>query len=212
MAIRNFLRRALFEFISRNSEGLDRGEVWHFNAVDLGTYCGYSALVLCHAIKSTLMELEASGDGRAKCVEFTVYTTEISSKLINVAQSMFRLGKMDKYVRPILVKEGEALSGALQSNGCDRVDFLLLDHAKNLYLSDLTDLETTLLLKAGSYVSADNVVFNRLDSYRDHMANWARAGVVETRLDEMNLEYSNNLKDGIEMSRYLKDPLRAQEE
>jgi hypothetical protein len=44
------------------------------------------------------------------------------------------------------------------------------------------------------------------------MANWARAGVVETRLEEMNLEYSNNLKDGIEMSRYLKDPLRAQEE
>jgi hypothetical protein len=61
----------------------------------------------------------------------------------------------------------------------------------------LIDLEKHRFLGIGSYVSADNVVFNRLDSYRDHMATLAREGVVQTKLEEMNLEYSNNLKDGI---------------
>ncbi|KAL3805286.1 hypothetical protein HJC23_008993 [Cyclotella cryptica] len=212
LAVRSFLQCSLLDFINRHSEELINGHAKKFICVDVGTYCGYSALVLCHAIRSTLMELEARKDSRAKCVEFEVLTTEISSKLINVAQSMFRLGKMDKFIRPILVKEGDVLSEVIKSHlnrdrdgnvamdnniATTQIDFLLLDHAKNLYLTDLTDLESHHLLTAGSYVSADNVVFNRLDSYRHHMATLARDGIVETRLEEMNLEYSNNLKDGI---------------
>ena len=65
------------------------------------------------------------------------------------------------------------------------------------YLRDVKDLEGAKLLSAGSYVSADNVVFNRLDEYREHMRKLKLQGVVESRLEEMNLEYSNNLKDGI---------------
>ena len=82
----------------------------------------------------------------------------------------------------------------MKQNDVTGIDFLLFDHAKNLYLSDLNGLEESGLLKAGSYVSADNVVFNKLDSQLQ------AKGVVETRLDEMNLEYSNNLKDGIEQT------------
>eukprot|EP00573_Skeletonema_grethae_P012856 CAMPEP_0201695800 /NCGR_PEP_ID=MMETSP0578-20130828/7652_1 /ASSEMBLY_ACC=CAM_ASM_000663 /TAXON_ID=267565 /ORGANISM="Skeletonema grethea, Strain CCMP 1804" /LENGTH=66 /DNA_ID=CAMNT_0048181705 /DNA_START=254 /DNA_END=455 /DNA_ORIENTATION=+ len=63
-----------------------------------------------------------------------------------------------------------------------------------IYLSDLNDLEASGLLKAGCHVSEDNAVFLQAK------------GKVETRLDEMNLEYSNNLKDGIEQTIYLKDP------
>ena len=72
-----------------------------------------------------------------------------------------------------------------------------MDHAKHLYLDDLRDLEDARLLRAGSRVCADNVVFNRLDAYRDHVHELELEGVVESRLEEMNLEYSNNLKDGM---------------
>lgn len=140
--------------------------------------------------------------------EFHIYTTEVSSKLINVAQSVFRMAKMEQYITPILMKADgkESLSASMKQHGITNIDFLLFDHAKNLYLSDLNDLEVGGLLKAGSYVSADNVVFNKLDAYRYHMEQLQAKGVVETRLDEMNLEYSNNLKDGIEQTIYLKDP------
>jgi len=203
VAVRSFLQRSLHDFIARNSEALHNGRKMQFTAVDLGTYCGYSALVMCHAIRSLLLDMEALGDMRAKYVEFEVVTTEISSKLINVAQSLFRLGKMDKFVTCILVKDGDLLSQVIQThfnNGDgmkNQVDFLLLDHKKAIYLTDLMDLESHNMLRSGSYVAADNVIFNQLDSYRHHMAKQAKAGIVETRLVEVNLEYSNNLKDGI---------------
>ena len=131
----------------------------------------------------------------------------MSTKLINVANSMFRLAKMESYITPIFMKAEDSLSQTLQENGVtDQIDFLLLDHDKPRYLSDIKDLEKSKYLKSGSYVSADNVVFNRLDEYRQHMRSLALKGTVETRLDMMNLEYSNNLKDGIEMTVYLKDP------
>ena len=196
--IRNFLQRSVYDFIARHSDELYNGHVKKFTAVDLGTYCGYSALVMCHAIRSLLMELEASGDVRAKYVEFEVITTEVSSKLMNVAQSIFRMGKMDKFVTLMLLKDGDVLSNVLNTHLSNtKIDFLLLDHSKTLYLTDLIDLESHKLLGAGSYVSADNVIYNRLDSYRDHMAQLAAKGIVQTRLEEINLEYSNNLKDGI---------------
>jgi predicted O-methyltransferase YrrM len=199
VVVRNFLQRSLHDFIARHSDELYHGKRMRFVAVDLGTYCGYSALVMCHAIQSLLIELQATGDSRANHVEFEVITTEVSSKLMNVAQSIFRLGKVDKFVSPILIKDGDLLSDVLKKHFNDtvKIDFLLLDHSKTLYLTDLIDLEKHRFLGIGSYVSADNVVFNRLDSYRDHMATLAREGVVQTKLEEMNLEYSNNLKDGI---------------
>lgn len=203
--VRNFLQRSLHDFIARHSDELYNGHIKAFVAVDLGTYCGYSALVMCNAIKSMLIELEATGDARAKYVKFEVITTEVSSKLINVAQSIFRLGKMDKFVTPVLVKDGNSLSGVLKNHGTAKINFLLLDHSKSLYLTDLKDLETHGFLGAGSYVAADNVVFNRLDSYRDHMATLAALGVAQTKLEEMNLEYSNNLKDGIGKSCWCND-------
>ena len=122
---------------------------------------------------------------------------------------------MEAYITPIFMKNEDAaktsspsdvLSSTLREHGVTNIDFLLLDHDKSRYLSDLQDLEQSHLLRAGSYVSADNVVFNRLDAYRDHMHALALEGVVESRLEEMNLEYSNNLKDGLEMTKYLKDP------
>lgn len=186
-------------------DSLKRGD-WankKFTCVDLGTYCGYSALVLAQTLCRFLEDQKQKGN----TFEFHIYTTEVSTKLINVANSVFRLAKMETYITPIFMKSEDSLSQTLQENGVtDQIDFLLLDHDKPRYLSDIKDLEQSTYLKSGSYVSADNVVFNRLDEYRQHMRALALKGIVETRLDEMNLEYSNNLKDGIEMTVYLKDP------
>jgi len=107
----------------------------------------------------------------------------------------------------------QSLSRVLREQySISKIDFLLFDHAKHLYLRDLQNLERTKLIGKGSHVCADNVVFNRLDTYREHMRRLEQlrivddendgggcsgGGVVVTRLEEMNLEYSNNLKDGM---------------
>mmetsp|Transcript_33101 Transcript_33101/g.80081 ORF Transcript_33101/g.80081 Transcript_33101/m.80081 type:complete len:419 (-) Transcript_33101:166-1422(-) len=205
VAIGRFLRDGVENHL-RTDNNISNGEVKKFICVDLGTYCGYSALVLA----STLRQFLEDHPEQEK-FEFHIYTTEVSTKLLNVAQSVFRLAKMEKYITPVLVKPDgeESLSRVLRERfGVAGIDFLLLDHAKHLYLDDLRDLEDASMLGAGSYVSADNVVFNRLDAYREHIHQLELGGVVESRLEEMNLEYSNNLKDGIEMTVYLKDPPR----
>ncbi|KAL7461876.1 hypothetical protein ACHAXS_002282 [Conticribra weissflogii] len=199
--ISKFLERSIDAFVERNSL-LDGKKNKKFVCVELGTYCGYSALVLASTLRRAVMKYGKD------VFDFRIYTTEVSSKLLNVATSIFRLAKMENYVTTILVEEGNLLPKTLEkylSDDSDGIDFLLLDHAKPLYLPDLMDLESARLLRKHSFVSADNVVFNRLDGYRNHMKRWEAAGVVETTLEEMNLEYSNNLKDGIEMTVYLTD-------
>lgn len=174
--------------------------------MELGTYCGYSALVLATTLRQLIQDLSSNDYESNNPFEFHIYTTEVSSKLINVAQSVFRLAKMETYITPILLKEGNDpitngsnnLSKTLrEKHNISHIDFLLLDHAKSHYLNDLHALENSKLLSRGSHVSADNVVFNRLDAYRDHMHKLKARGIVESHLEEMNLEYSNNLKDGI---------------
>lgn len=208
VAIGRFLREGVESYLKRTST--NQKEVKKFVCVELGTYCGYSALVLATTLRQFIEEHQSiDNNEEQQQLEFHIYTTEVSTKLLNVAQSVFRLAKMEQFITPILVKADgpKKLSSYLKKDhGITNIDFLLLDHAKHLYLNDLHDLESSGLLKGGSYVSADNVVFNRLDAYRDHMHTLSLNGVVESRLEEMNLEYSNNLKDGMEMTVYLKDP------
>ena len=72
-----------------------------------------------------------------------------------------------------------------------RIDFLLLDHAKECYLSDLQQLERTGLLQAGTAVVADNVVFFQLDEYRSYVQQQQRHNhTVTTQLVPVALEYS----------------------
>ena len=65
----------------------------------------------------------------------------------------------------------ESLSAVMKQNDVMSIDFLLFDHAKNLSIGYLNDLEASGLLKAGCHVSEDNVVFLQAK------------GIVETRLD-----------------------------
>ena len=92
------------------------------------------------------------------------------------------------------------------------------------------------MVRAGTHVAADNVVFAEIDDYRHYMAGLAEKGTVTSRLeDSLMVEYcqpelesqqqeetksghekipsskstitKDMLRDGIEFSVYLKDPL-----
>ena len=117
----------------------------------------------------------------------------------------------------------------LSLHAATQIDFLFIDHDKSLYLQDLQSLENDGMIGEGTFVAADNVVFAKIDDYRDYMKDLAAKGVVETILEEGFLEYSEPertrqqssgsdtqpyeteqrrelLRDGIEMSIYRADP------
>eukprot|EP00527_Entomoneis_sp_CCMP2396_P007655 CAMPEP_0198139672 /NCGR_PEP_ID=MMETSP1443-20131203/2946_1 /TAXON_ID=186043 /ORGANISM="Entomoneis sp., Strain CCMP2396" /LENGTH=398 /DNA_ID=CAMNT_0043801871 /DNA_START=56 /DNA_END=1252 /DNA_ORIENTATION=+ len=111
--------------------------------------------------------------------------------------------------------------------------FVFLDHDKDLYKEDLQNLESEGLIRKDCAVAADNVVFFRLDDYRNYIQQHADQRIVSTQLVTGQVEYMNanvippalptssstsaneqhqqeeeeeDWQDGIELSIYLKDP------
>lgn len=154
--------------------------------VELGAYCGYSAILLAKSVKELAPNLK-----------FHVYSTEINAQNCQVANSMILMAKLAKYITVLPFQPScESLSTLLKPHVL-QIDFLLLDHAKDMYLDDLLELEKNGFIKKNSHVAADNVVFNRLEGYRHHVGKLAKRFIAETRLVEMTLEYSDDIKDGI---------------
>eukprot|EP00566_Odontella_aurita_P009724 CAMPEP_0113540062 /NCGR_PEP_ID=MMETSP0015_2-20120614/8271_1 /TAXON_ID=2838 /ORGANISM="Odontella" /LENGTH=434 /DNA_ID=CAMNT_0000439823 /DNA_START=401 /DNA_END=1705 /DNA_ORIENTATION=- /assembly_acc=CAM_ASM_000160 len=202
-----------------------------FVAVELGTYCGYSAILIARTVRKC-----------APSLNFKLYSIDINREYLEVARELVRMAKLEHYVTliefdPRSEKLSEVLTERIAADNNDdddddddgdgdgepeaeasKIDFLFLDHAKDRYLSDLNELEQADMIGRGSHVVADNVVVNskELGGYREYVGGLARDGgdavdkIAETDMIEGRLEYTENLKDGIEFTVYLKDPPRGQ--
>lgn len=176
-----------------------------FVVVELGSYCGYSAIRMARALSSLSTETN----------DFHIYSIDVQPKLLRIATDMTRLAGLDHCISFHLLRKGTSLHHLLQEilgadeKGGNRsehtgindddttmkmIHFCMLDHAKDLYLSDLLQLERHGHLRQGSAVAADNVIFARIDDYRRHVQS---AAYLSTRLVAGPLEYQEEIPDGI---------------
>ena len=157
---------------------------------------------------------QQSGDSTS--IDFTIFTVDVNPQTQQVARQMVELAGLSDHVSFVLLptptgtsmpdastNDNQRLSDQLHRamrerfGGDDQqqpphpIDFLFVDHAKELYLPDVQQLERGGFLRAGSAVAADNVVFFRLDEYRRYMQQQQAQGVVDTHLvsDNIWLEY-----------------------
>jgi catechol O-methyltransferase len=163
--------------------------------VELGTYCGYSAVRLGQTLQ------------QAHCPDCHIYTVEINPQYAAIAQRLIRLAKLDKLITILLLDDAESdLVSLLKSKLGDKtIGFLFLDHDKDVYLADLQKLERTMIVR-GTHVAADNITFSQIDNYRIYVKALSAQGIVDTKLVETQLEYSepdanefnrDALRDGI---------------
>lgn len=165
--------------------------------VEIGTYCGYSSTLLASFLK---------GFGRS----FDYYTVDVDEERSKIARQIHKLVGFDDCIHPLVLNpKSDTLESLLRKHlKTDSIDLLFLDHAKSLYLSDLQQLENCGLIRKGSFVAADNIVYFDLKEYRQHFADMAERGIVRTRLVESWLEYcepdieldksrENALRDGV---------------
>ena len=162
--------------------------------VELGTYCGYSSILLA----KTMLELKKP---------FHLFTIEVDRGNASVASELIQLASLDKHISVLLLDpDVEPLSVLLSQRLCEvrsksshdqvpMIDFLFIDHDKSLYLSDLQQLEKSGFIRAGSFVAADNVVFAEIHDYRQHINMLSQKNVVRTQLKEAPLEYSEPDRD-----------------
>jgi catechol O-methyltransferase len=187
-----------------------------FCIVELGSYCGYSAICMAQGLLLLQQQLMNNSSCTSTDTQptFHIYSIDIHPKLLRIAEEITRLAGMDHVVShhllryktaddtsalhnlldTILAHDEPAVTISSDNNLHETIDFLFLDHDKDLYLSDLQQLERYGWLRTGSAVAADNVVFANIHGYRSHVLS---ADYIRTRLVESPLEYQDEIADGI---------------
>jgi len=157
--------------------------------LELGTYCGYSALRLARAMPP---------GARVVTIEFNAANAAIARGIWDHAgltdQVTVVVGTLGDGGRTMDVLEAE--------HGFGAVDFAFVDHDKAAYLPDLQRILERGWLKAGSVVVADNVKFPGAPDYRAFMKEHD-GSTWRTVEHETHVEYQSLLKDLVLESQYL---------
>ncbi|CAI5760231.1 unnamed protein product [Candida verbasci] len=117
--------------------------------IELGGYIGYSAVLLANEI---IDDLDAK-----------FYSFELNPEFAKISTEVIKLAGLSRKVEIIVGKASYNLplfKERLQSEKGQFVplDFILLDHWKNLYLPDLKLMEQINLIAPGTLICADNVI------------------------------------------------------
>lgn len=151
--------------------------------LELGTYCGYSALRLARAsTPDTLVHSVEYSAANAAIARRNLDHAGVSHRVEVVVGSISDGGSTLRHLRTV--------SGL----GPGSVDLVFIDHAKELYLPDLQRIVDEGWLHPGSVVVADNVGFPGAPEYRAFMRSQEGAG-WRTVEHKTHVEYQSTLPD-----------------
>ncbi|XP_066894904.1 transmembrane O-methyltransferase homolog isoform X2 [Kogia breviceps] len=153
-------------------------------ALELGTYCGYSTLLIARALPP---------GGRLLTVERDPRTAAVAEKLIRLA------GFDERTVELIVGRSEEVIPRLRTQYQMNRADLVLLTHRPRCYLRDLQLLEAHALLPAGATVLADHVLFPGAPRFLQYAKSCGR---YRCRLHHTGLPDFPAIKDGIAQLTY----------
>lgn len=159
-------------------------------ALELGTYCGYGALRIARAAPNA-----------------KVYSVELAeANAVNARQIWAHAGVADRVTCVVgtISDGGRTLDALANEHGfaAEALDFVFLDHDKDVYLNDLKSIMDRGWLRPGSVVVADNVRVPGAPKYREYMQQeqGKRWNTVEHKT---HVEYQTMLSDLVLESDYL---------
>ena len=160
--------------------------------LELGTYCGYSALRTVRAMP---------GDAHLYSVEFSSANAAIARRILDHAGA----GDRVTVVVGTLGDDGRTIAALETEHGFGEgtLDFVFVDHAKDAYLPDLERIVERRWLRQGAVVVADNVKFPGVPGYREYMREH-EGRVWRTTEHETHVEYQTMIKDLVLESEYLR--------
>ncbi|XP_078083793.1 catechol O-methyltransferase-like [Mustelus asterias] len=146
--------------------------------LELGTYCGYSALRMVRVLRSGARLL----------------TIEFNPANANIAKQIFRFAAVEDKVEILEGSSGNIIPQLKKKYEVDTLDFVFLDHWKDRYQPDTQLLEECGLLRKGTVLLADNVIAPGAPEFLQYVRN--NPHYVCTHYAS-NLEYTK-LRDGME--------------
>ncbi len=160
--------------------------------LELGTYCGYSALRMARALPA---------DARIVSVELNEANARVARRILEHAGAADRV----TLVVGTLGDGGGTMDTLEQQHGvtAGAVDFVFIDHDKDAYLPDLERLLRRGWLHPGTVVVADNVRFPGAREYRAFMSR-EEGRTWRTVEHDTHVEYQSLIKDLMLESEYLR--------
>jgi catechol O-methyltransferase len=159
--------------------------------LELGTYCGYSALRMARVMPP---------GARVVSIELSEANAAVARRILEHA------GVGDRVTVVVgTLGDGGTTMDVLESEhgfAAGAVDFVFLDHAKQAYLPDLKRLLERRWLRPGSVVVADNVRLPGAPEYRAFMSS-EQGRTWQTVEHKAHVEYQTLLKDLVLESRLL---------
>ncbi|MHA3021254.1 O-methyltransferase [Mycobacterium sp. BMJ-28] len=155
-------------------------------ALELGTYCGYSALRIARAAPAT-----------------RVFSVELSADNAEIARRIWAHAGVADRVTCVVGTLGDG-GTTLDTLGFapGSLDFVFIDHAKSAYLPDLQSILDRGWLHSGSIVVADNVKLPGAPKYRAYMKQH-QGSLWQTVEHPTHAEYQTLLPDLVLESQYL---------
>ncbi len=151
------------------------------NVLELGTYCGYSAILMGQHLKD---------GGHIDSLEVNPDTAATAREIIDYAG----LSEV------VTVHEGAAAN--IIPNLDKTYQLVFIDHWKDQYLPDLLTIEAHDVTGPGTVIVADNVGMFDAGGYLSHVRE---SGRYENRHYDAHMEYSDTIYDAVEVS-VVKDP------
>ncbi|HMC41755.1 MAG TPA: O-methyltransferase [Acidimicrobiales bacterium] len=159
--------------------------------LELGTYCGYSALRMARAMPE---------DSMLCSIEFSPANADIARRILDHAGVSGRV----TVIVGSLGDGGGTMNRLEAEHGFapGSVDFVFVDHDKAAYLPDLERIQARGWLHPGSVVVADNVRVPGAPAYRAYMR--AQEGRSWRTVEhDTHVEYQSLIKDVVLESDYL---------
>jgi catechol O-methyltransferase len=159
--------------------------------LELGTYCGYSALRTVRVMPS---------DAHLYSIEFIPANAEIARRILAHAGVADRV----TVVVGTLGDGGHTISALEREHGFGEgsLDFVFIDHDKAAYMPDLERILERGWLRSRAGVVADNVKFPGVPGYREYMREHEGRDWRTTE-HETHVEYQTMIKDLVLESEYL---------
>ncbi len=159
--------------------------------LELGTYCGYSALRMVRVMPS---------EAHLYSIEFNPANAQIARRIWDHAG----VGDRVTVIVGHLGDDGSTLDRLRAEHGFadGSVDFVFVDHDKSAYLPDLQRILSQRWLHPGSVVVADNVKFPGAPEYRAYMREQEGTSWRTTE-HRTHVEYQSWIKDLVLESEYL---------
>ncbi len=159
--------------------------------LELGTYCGYSALRMARRMPP----------------DAHLYSVEFNPANADIARRIFAHAGVDNRVTVVigtLGDGGETLRRFREEYGFvnGSFDLIFIDHDKDAYLPDLERIKAEGWLRPGSVVVADNVKFPGAPAYRSYMREH-EGTLWRTVEHRAHVEYQSLIKDLVLESDYL---------